>query len=140
MPNQMILWLMLLLSAERIINMSFYNCTGGGKKLNLLMLNQPNQGAWSQIVAFETKGINSVTIQYWSRSGSECVRAWVSNIAPTTEWYITDSHPVPNATAFVPPLTGTTPVTYTIDCKDYDYMGLALRYEGRMTCNIVSIT
>lgn len=120
--------------------MSFYNCTGGSKKLNLLMLNQPNYGAWSQIVAFETKGINSVTIQYWSRSGSERVRAWVSNTAPTTEWYITDTHSVPNATALLLATTGTTPVTYTIDCKDYDYMGLALRDEGKMICNIISVT
>ena len=120
--------------------MSFYNCTGGGKKLNLLMINQPNSGVWSSITAFEVKGINSVTIQYWSRSGSEKVRAWVSNTAPTVEWYITDTHSVPNAIALVPPAAGTTPVTYTIDCKDYDYMGLALRYEGRMTCKIVSVT
>lgn len=120
--------------------MSFYNCTGGGKKLNLLMLNQPNNGSSPQIVAFETKGINSVTIQYWSRSGSERVTVWVSNIAPTAEWYLGDNHSVPNAIVFSSPTADTTPVTYTIDCKDYDYMGLALRYEGYMTCNIVSIT
>lgn len=104
------------------------------------MINQPSSGVWSSITAFEVKGINSVTIQYWSRSGSESVRAWVSNTAPTAEWYITDAHSVPNAIALLPSATGITPITYTIDCKDYDYMGLALRYEGRMTCKIVSVT
>ena len=119
--------------------MSFYNCTGGGKKLNLLMINQPTTGSSASITVFEVKGINSVTIQYWARSGSEQVYGLISNTAPTADWYIgTDS--APNVTPFSLPSAGTTPVTYTIDCKDYDYMGLTLRYEGRMTCKIVSVT
>ena len=116
--------------------MSFYRCGGGATKWpKFLKRIDSYNDTWEANDIFDVKGIQSVTVKYQTRNGSERIV-----YGQTDNMDINFYHGGSNGTwVFCESTNGTATVSIEISEK-YPYLAIATRRSGKMIYEFISVT
>ena len=116
--------------------MSFYRCGGGVTKWpKFLKRIDSYNGTWETNDIFDVKGIQSVTVKYQTRSGSERI-VYGQTDTMDINFYYGGSN---GTWVFCATTSGTATVSIEIPEK-YPYLAIATRRSGQMIYEFISVT